>query len=287
MWNKERSVYDPNYVYRPWLKWVVMSGILPLIIIAWAILAAKSSSDINKTPSSSSPSLQSVGTTAKSKDSIVYYKVTKVIDGDTIDVDINGKAERLRLIGIDTPETVDPRKTVECFGKEASNKAKSLLENTEVELKQDPTQSERDTYGRLLAYVFLKDGTHFNKLMIEEGYAHEYTYKIPYNYQEEFKRAQSYARANNKGLWSPSTCNGDTASSASGTPKSSTTVKSAEPVKSENNTASNCDPNYTPCIPKVSYDLDCPDIGRQVRVVGTDVHRFDRDGDGYGCESYQ
>lgn len=134
------------------------------------------------------------------------YKVVKVVDGDTLDVDIAGKTTRLRLIGIDTPEVVDPRKPVQCFGREASAKAKELLSGQSVRLESDPTQGELDKYGRTLRYVFLSDGRSFNKLMIEEGYAHEYTYNTPYKYQIEFKKAQKTAEANKKGLWADNAC---------------------------------------------------------------------------------
>jgi len=144
--------------------------------------------------------------------------VTKVIDGDTIQVDIDGKNETLRLIGIDTPETVDPRKPVQCFGKEASAKAKSLLSGKSVMLEADPTQGERDKYQRLLRYVFLEDGTNFNKLMISEGYAYEYTYNTSYKYQLEFKQAQKEAEANNAGLWADNVC-------PTNTPQLSPTIK--------------------------------------------------------------
>lgn len=141
--------------------------------------------------------------------SLKYYSVSRVIDGDTIDISIDGKVERLRLIGIDTPETVDPRKPVECFGVEASNKAKTLLIGKKVSLESDGSQGELDKYNRLLRYVFLEDGTNINLLMIKEGYAHEYTYNLPYKYQTEFKNAQKQAEANKAGLWSPDACNGD------------------------------------------------------------------------------
>lgn len=129
------------------------------------------------------------------------YEVVKVVDGDTLDVDINGKIERLRLIGINTPETVDPRKQVECFGKEASNKSKETLLGKKIFLESDPSQDERDKYGRLLRYVFLSDGSNFNLMMIKDGFAYEYTYYLPYKYQKEFKEAQKYAQDNKMGLW--------------------------------------------------------------------------------------
>lgn len=137
------------------------------------------------------------------------FPVTKVIDGDTVAIDMDGISETLRLIGINTPETVDPRKPVECFGVEASNKAKAVLTGQEVSIETDTSQGERDKYGRLLAYVFLKDGTNFNRLMIEEGYAYEYTYNLPYKYQSEFKEAQREAQTNNIGLWAQDACGGD------------------------------------------------------------------------------
>lgn len=136
-----------------------------------------------------------------------FYKVIKVVDGDTIKVEINGKSETVRLIGIDTPEVVDPRKPVQCFGKEASNKAKEILEGKVVRLESDITQGDRDKYQRLLRFVFLEDGTNFNKYMISEGFAHEYTYRSnPYKYQEEFIEAENQARELKKGLWADDAC---------------------------------------------------------------------------------
>ena len=134
------------------------------------------------------------------------YHVTKVIDGDTLAINMDGKKETLRLIGINTPETVDPRKPVECFGKAASNKAKELLENQNVKIETDPSQNERDKYDRLRACVYREDGLFFNKYMIEEGYAHEYTYNLPYQYQNEFKTAEALAKENKKGLWADGVC---------------------------------------------------------------------------------
>lgn len=137
-----------------------------------------------------------------------YFPVVEVIDGDTIDVQFDDKVERVRLIGINTPEIVDPRRPVQCFGKEASDKAKQVLNNNKVKLVNDPSQGDRDSYGRLLRYVYLADGSLFNKIMIDAGYAFEYTYKTPYQYREEFLEAQKQASLNQVGLWSSSTCNG-------------------------------------------------------------------------------
>lgn len=144
-------------------------------------------------------------------------KVVSVTDGDTIKVSIDGTTKTIRMIGMDTPETVDPRKPVQCFGKEASNKTKATLLNQMVRLESDSTQGELDKYQRLLRYVFLEDGTNFEKSMIEQGYAHEYTYDTPYKYQTEFKAAQKEARDNQRGLWNPATCNGMTDSTSTTT----------------------------------------------------------------------
>ncbi len=135
-----------------------------------------------------------------------FYIVTRVIDGDTFDVSLNGTTQRIRTIGMDTPETVDPRKPVQCFGKESSNKASELLLNKKVRLDLDPTQGDKDIYARLLRYVYREDGLFFNKTMIEEGYAHEYTYNIPYKFQSDFKAAQQTAKEKQVGLWSPTAC---------------------------------------------------------------------------------
>ncbi|MFH1233385.1 MAG: thermonuclease family protein [Patescibacteria group bacterium] len=138
------------------------------------------------------------------------YSVVSVVDGDTIKVIMDGKTETFRLIGMDTPETVDPRKPVQCFGVESSNKAKELLSGKKVRIETDASQGTYDKYNRLLGYVFREDGLFYNEYMIEQGYAHEYTYNTPYKYQADFKNAQKEAEANKVGLWSLSTCSGDT-----------------------------------------------------------------------------
>lgn len=164
---------------------------------------------------------QTSQTTPVPSSQYTYYSVTDVVDGDTVKISMNGTITTLRLIGMDTPETVDPRKPVQCFGKEASNKAKELLLGKKVRLEMDSSQGTLDKYGRTLAYIYRDDGLFYNKYMIEQGYAHEYTYNTPYKYQAEFKAAQKTAQTNQAGLWSPSTCNGDTTSS-SNTPPSTT-----------------------------------------------------------------
>ena len=138
------------------------------------------------------------------------YKVISITDGDTIKVSINGKTETIRFIGMDTPETKDPRKPVQCFGKEASSKMQSFAQSKMVRLKSDNSQGDRDKYNRLLRYVYLEDGRNIAYEMIRGGYAHEYTYNTPYEYQVQFKAAEKYVMNQGDGLWSKNTCNGDT-----------------------------------------------------------------------------
>lgn len=139
------------------------------------------------------------------------YQVQKVVDGDTIEIFRYGKTEKVRLIGVDTPETLDPRKAVQCFGKEASDNTKHLLEGQKVRIETDPLVGERDKYNRLLAYVWLGQDKLINLDLINNGYAHEYTYRSQvYKYQPDFKSAEKTAKENNLGFWSPQTCNGKT-----------------------------------------------------------------------------
>jgi len=138
-----------------------------------------------------------------------YYRVTSVTDGDTIKVAIGNKTETVRLIGVDTPETKDPRKPVQCFGKQASDFTTQQLSGTTVRLEPDTSQQDRDKYGRLLRYIYTKNGTLYNELLIESGYAYEYTYQNnPYQFRDDFLKAQRNAKIQNRGLWSPQTCNG-------------------------------------------------------------------------------
>jgi micrococcal nuclease len=135
-----------------------------------------------------------------------FTEVIRVVDGDTFVVLKEEKEVKVRLIGVDTPESVDPRKKVECFGKEASVFLQSLIEGKYVRLEQDMTQANVDVYGRLLRYVYLSDNGLVNDKLIREGYAHEYTYKVPDIKQGQFKQAQKEAREKMRGLWAPGAC---------------------------------------------------------------------------------
>jgi len=115
--------------------------------------------------------------------------VNRVIDGDTIEVIINNKKESVRLIGIDAPELTDSSMKGK-LAIESRDYLKKLIQNKKIRLEADETQEDRDTYKRLLRYVYLDDGTLVNKKMIEAGMAEEYTYKNPYKFQWEFKEIE-------------------------------------------------------------------------------------------------
>ena len=122
-------------------------------------------------------------------------RVKRVIDGDTI---LLANGERVRLIGVNTPETKHPQKPVERFGKEASLFTKRMVEGKEVRLEFD--WQKRDKFGRLLAYVYLMDGTFLNAEIIKQGYGFAYT-KYSFKYLEEFRGYEREAREAKKGLW--------------------------------------------------------------------------------------
>ncbi len=217
------------------------------------------------------------------------YQVLEVVDGDTIAIEIEGRSETLRLIGLDTPETKDPRKPVQCFGREASNRAKELLEGKKVRIAEDPTQDTRDKYGRMLVYVWRADGLFYNLQMIKDGYAHEYTYQVPHQYQRQFKAAEAEAREAGRGFWDSSTCGGDTKQAADeGSETKRKPTPTPAPKKRVDVPPGNCDPNYKgACIPPYSQgDVDCGEIeARNIRIVGSDPHKLDGSRkNGVACE---
>ena len=123
---------------------------------------------------------------------------TRVVDGDTIVVQIGNKQEKVRLLGVDTPETVHPRKPVERFGKEASEFTKKMVEGRSVRIEHD--WQLRDKYHRMLAYVYLDDGTMLNAEIIRQGYGFAYV-KYPFKFLQEFREYEREAREAKKGLW--------------------------------------------------------------------------------------
>ncbi len=128
------------------------------------------------------------------------YRVTKFDDGDTIAVDMNGKQETVRFIGVDTPETHDPRKAVQCFGQAAAGFTKTLIGTDQVRLEADPLSTNRDRYDRLLRYVYLPDGRLLEAEIIREGYGFAYL-SFPFTKSDEFRALQDQAREAKRGLW--------------------------------------------------------------------------------------
>jgi len=124
--------------------------------------------------------------------------IERVVDGDTVEITQAGKKEKVRLIGIDTPETKKPNKPVMFYGKEAYEYTKKRLEKKTVQLEWDV--EERDQYKRLLAYVWIGDEL-FNRTLVQEGYARIYTFPPNVKYAAELKKDQETARKKGKGLW--------------------------------------------------------------------------------------
>lgn len=129
------------------------------------------------------------------------YPVLRVVDGDTIVIKLDGAQTKVRLIGVDTPETVHPQKPVEAYGKEASRFTENLLRGEQVYMEYEPGANRLDKYGRLLAYVYrAPDGLFVNLEIIRQGYGHAYT-KYPFQYMDLFRDAERKARESQKGLW--------------------------------------------------------------------------------------
>lgn len=128
------------------------------------------------------------------------YTVTKFDDGDTIGVDMEGKTETIRFIGVDTPETHDPRKSVQCFGKDAAAFTKATIGSQKVRLEADPESDNRDRYDRLLRFVYLQNGELLNYELVKEGYGFAIT-GFPHTKMETFVNAETEAKSSGRGLW--------------------------------------------------------------------------------------
>jgi endonuclease YncB( thermonuclease family) len=129
----------------------------------------------------------------------VTARVQRVSDGDTFVATVKGRRERVRVIGVDTPESVAPNRPDEPFGQEASDFAKRYLDGETVRLAGDV--EPRDRYGRMLAYVWLEDGTFWNALLVAEGYAQQLTIPPNVAYAGLFRRLVGEARRDDRGLW--------------------------------------------------------------------------------------
>ena len=220
-----------------------------------------------------------------------YHNVINVVDGDTIDVNINGETKRIRLIGIDAPEMSEN----ECYNNESFEKIKELLLNKKVSLEVDSTQDDKDKYNRLLRYVFLEDGTNLNLYMIKNGYAVEYTYNKPYKYQLEFKEAQALAKSETKGLWNETSCDGKSNEYKEPVEQSQKTVELVESTFSETIQTKNIETiqpakteitkSFGSCGSKTKCGemLSCEEAYYYLKSCG--VTRLDGDKDGIPCES--
>jgi micrococcal nuclease len=198
----------------------------------------------------------------------VAATVTRVVDGDTIEVDFEGKSLDVRLIGIDSPETVDPSEPVGCYGPAASRFTTKELEGEHVRLEFDVERL--DQYERTLTYVWLRDKL-FNETLVTRGFAQVSTFVPNVKYVDRFLAAQRDARTHERGLWG-AVCN---------QPK-------PEPVGTGGG-GGNCDPSYpSVCIPPYPPDLNCDDVPfSYFEVKPPDPHDFDSDDDAdlTGCES--
>jgi micrococcal nuclease len=198
--------------------------------------------------------------------------VTRVVDGDTVEASYRGAIIDIRLIGIDTPETVHPIEPVECFGPAASRFTTASLSGDAVRLEFDVER--RDQYGRRLAYVW-DEGKLFNLLLVRRGLATVSTYPPNMRYVARFTAAQQQARAAGLGLWGR--CS---------TPSSTTTDQ-----QETTSPADGCN-GYSPCL-KSAVDYDCAggsgDGPRYaegpIKVTGPDPYDLDFDGDGVACEA--
>jgi micrococcal nuclease len=183
--------------------------------------------------------------------------VVHVVDGDTIDVRLrSGARERVRLIGIDTPEVG------ECMAAAAARSAEALAGSQAVVLKGDRTQATRDKYGRLLAYVWIRGARDLGFQQLARGLARVYVYDRPFERLDAYRQAERAGKRRSRSIWQG--CG--PAGGGSG---------------------QKCDPSYPDvCIPPPPPDLDCADVPyKNFRVVGADPHHFDGDRDGVGCES--
>jgi len=229
-----------------------------------------------------------------------------VVDGDTIEIRTReGDTETVRLIGVDTPETRDPRRPVQCFGAEATRFTSlmlSLVPDGTVYVERDV--SDRDRFGRLLRYVWLEiDGQPYllNEAIARSGFGDSSAYPPDVKHQDRIDDGERFAREYGLGLWQA--CGGPDVPLAEAQPAAADPAPAPEPQIPAPVTQpeaplpapapepppappAGCDPSYpTLCLPSFP-DIDCGEIGaRQFPVLPPDPHGFDGDFDGVGCES--
>lgn len=196
-------------------KILIVAGMILALFIGIAIGSGFSKSNIITPVRNFAPHVLKKSVLEDKSDNNLV-KIIRVIDGDTIEIE---RGEKVRYIGIDTPETVDPRKPVQCFGTEASNKNKELVEGKMARLEKDIT--DRDKYGRLLRYIWIGD-IFVNLELVKQGFAYSYSYPPDIKYQDQFIKAQQEAKEAKLGLWD------------------SCPIQTATPAPQENNLGDSC-----------------------------------------------
>jgi micrococcal nuclease len=207
--------------------------------------------------------------------------VVRVVDGDTIHVEINGVDYALRYIGMDTPEPDAADPTVKAMADAATRANAALVDDRDVLLETDV--SETDRYGRLLRDVWVTDPSGalilVNLVLVDRGFAQVTTFPPDVKYVDLLTRAQASATTAGLGLWAAPTVPPKASPKPSKRPAAKPTPKTL--------VGSSCHPSYSPCLPIVA-DLDCPEVRAMgkapVKVKGSDPYRLDRDHDGLGCE---
>jgi micrococcal nuclease len=200
---------------------------------------------------------------AQERKFLLRGSITDVVDGDTLAVRLeNGRRERVRLIGIDTPEHGD------CLSARATGQARRLAVGERVVLRGDATQDTRDRYGRLLAYAWVR-GRDLGFQMVASGLARVYVYDRPFQRLPAYRRAEQIGRTRPQNVW-----------------RGCAAPVAPPPRVGSPPAGPGCDASYpTVCIPPPPPDLDCAEVAHAAFAVrGADPHRFDGDGDGVGCE---
>lgn len=171
-----------RYTYRKSHGW---TGVLIVLLVAVISVLQQNGSINTKAVVNNQPGL---------------YSVSRFVDGDTIAVNMNGKTEKVRFIGVDTPETHKPNTPVQCYGPAAAAFTKNSLTGKKFRLVSDSQSTDRDRYDRLLRYVVLTDGTNLNQKLIEQGYGFYYPY-FPFTKSGEFAASQALAQQASRGVW--------------------------------------------------------------------------------------
>lgn len=228
---------------------------------------------------------------------VTQGSLVAIIDGDTFEITVNGQSSRYRLYRANTPEVGEE---IQCGGTNAIDFVRFALGFNDIPGQVWIQESgQRDLHGRKLAYIwFTVAGEPYllNHVLINSGWAEDIDYGDDFDpYPAQFNAAASFAQNHQLGVWSQ--CGGFGVALPSLTPFPTqapiptqaplpTDIPYVPPTQAPMNLGGGCDPNYIPCVPNVSYDLNCGDIQMGVQVIGYDRHGFDREGDGYGCESY-